>query len=694
VSRVRYEFVPWGYVLEPRAGVVAIDVGNKMVPGVIDHHQASCDYGCAASLLVRRPDLVLEHKRAHPTTRLTLVMHRHPDFDCVVSAMLAQALWFDGELPLEVEPLAEFARQVDSATVPRSMPLGDSLHTVYLALGEILAQQHRGDAGELFVAQVERGLKLVRYAVQKYRSARARGRARDFAYHAPHLFNGRHPFREEVAYLRADHERYEADLRRGEVNRVSVLHADEDRLVEVDSLRLTDPQSALFKYFARADVGNSPGGRGFPLTHVVFADVLEDGDRHVISTDPEARLSLRGLGKALEEEETAARLLSGHPRGGVPRWPDVDNGDPWYDGRGPLHRYTIVDSPRAGSVLDTLHVEAVLRRPTTDPDSWQQRGLRRAQWLCLGCGTPTDEEGECSLHGEDRLPTVVSSYEIQGQIGEGGMGRVYLVLDRVRARPAAMKVVRAEILANPAVAERFLKEIRLASAHVHANLIDTYDRGMDDRIGLWVVMEFLRGQDLRHVLRDWQESHPGRPFPPSATVGIFTQICRGLDALHRRGIVHCDLKPSNVFITRDDAGWPRVKLLDFGCADQLWMLAGQDERDVLVTGTIPYMAPEAFEGERRTGTDVYALGCMLLQALTGRVPHVKSGDDSEPVSALVERRRGGAPDLSGIAASANRRVANLVRDALVADPRRRIQDVQVFSRRLMRAYDRSADGWR
>jgi serine/threonine protein kinase len=257
-----------------------------------------------------------------------------------------------------------------------------------------------------------------------------------------------------------------------------------------------------------------------------------------------------------------------------------------------------------------------------------------------------------------------------------------------------MKVIRKKILADPDVADRFLREIRLASAHVHANLVDTYDRGRDDAVGLWVVMEFLQGQDLRHALLDWQQAHPGRPFPPSATVGIFTQICRGLDALHQRGIVHCDLKPSNVFITRDDAGWPRVKLLDFGCAEQLWMLAKPDEGDVLVTGTVPYMAPEAFEGERGTGTDVYALGCMLFQALTGRFPHVRPGDEPKQWMVLFERRSAGAPDVSDIAGSANRRVANLVRDALAPDPRRRIQDVQAFGRRLTRAYDRAADGWR
>ena len=608
-----YQFVPWGSVMEPQQGKLIVDVGNKLIPGVIDHHQADSFIGCAASQIERDPELVLAHKRTFPGDDVTLIMHYEPDLDCVTSAFFALQLWSHGRLPDGAAPLARYVDLVDSGRLPPGTPLESSLHTVFLAAQQRIHERHAGGRLDLYTACVDRGFELLEYALERYRAADAKGQASRFSFHAPSLFSGSHGFRKELRFLADDYERYRADLERSEAHEAWVLSQSRTRLTPVDGLTVVDPKSTMFKYFARTDLDHSKSGRGFGLLHVIHPHALPQGDRHIISVDPEPLLSLRGLGERLEEMEIETRKRRGLRRGSKPRFPDSANDDPWYDGRGPLHRYTIVDSPRAGTLLDTETVEAVVLMDPQNPDSWQRSELLQSVWLCPRCFGESAVPGMCDQHGTERIPSIVDGYRLRRRLGAGAMGEVFEVDDLRRGRLAALKLIAQGFGGenDQAAKDKFFREARLATAQSHPNLVETYDRGEDEVVGLWLVMERLQGEDLGASIKAWFTEHEGEPYPPRRARWIIEEVCRGLHALHLRQVVHKDLKPTNVFLCRRDHGWPRVKLLDFGVSRQSGMIAGEDTVSGMVSGTPQYMPPEAFTGRVGTLNDVYALGCVL-----------------------------------------------------------------------------------
>ncbi|MFF7634212.1 protein kinase [Kitasatospora sp. NPDC008050] len=200
-------------------------------------------------------------------------------------------------------------------------------------------------------------------------------------------------------------------------------------------------------------------------------------------------------------------------------------------------------------------------------------------------------------------------YELVGTLGVGGMATVWHGVDRVLGREVAVKVLNGGLAEDPRFAERFSREAQHAAMLVHPRIAMVFDSGMDQGAA-YIVMELIRGRSLGSVLAE------GGPLPVERAVGIAAAVCEALEVAHAAGLVHRDIKPGNVMIT-DDGG---VKVVDFGIARA--SASGQQlTQTASVLGTAAYLSPEQATASEVDGrADLYALGCVLTEMLTGEPP--------------------------------------------------------------------------
>jgi YVTN family beta-propeller protein len=210
----------------------------------------------------------------------------------------------------------------------------------------------------------------------------------------------------------------------------------------------------------------------------------------------------------------------------------------------------------------------------------------------------------------------LTGYRIEGLLGRGGMGEVYRALDTALDRPVALKVLRAELAEDERFRERLLRESRLAASLDHPNVIPIYEAG-EEGGRLFIAMRFVAGDDLKSLLRREGTLEPDR------AVAIFEQIAAALDAAHRRGLVHRDVKPSNVLLDRE-AGREHCYLADFGLTQSA---SQQGPADGQFMGTVDYISPEQIRGETLDGrADQYGLACLMFECLTGTVPYRQASE--------------------------------------------------------------------
>jgi serine/threonine-protein kinase len=216
-------------------------------------------------------------------------------------------------------------------------------------------------------------------------------------------------------------------------------------------------------------------------------------------------------------------------------------------------------------------------------------------------------------YGGSRLGTRFGPYELNSLIGVGGMGEVYRAYDTIKDRTVAVKVLRAEMAADPNFQERFRRESRVAARLQEPHVIPVHDFGDIDGV-LYIDMRLVEGGSLKDELR------ANGPLAPSRAVSIIAQVAAALDAAHADGLVHRDIKPENVLLTPEDFAY----LVDFGIAhgggDPSMTTTG------LVIGSCAYMSAERFSGGPvEPAADVYSLTCLLYECLTGRPPF-ETGD--------------------------------------------------------------------
>ena len=249
---------------------------------------------------------------------------------------------------------------------------------------------------------------------------------------------------------------------------------------------------------------------------------------------------------------------------------------------------------------------------------------------------------------DPRLGTVVAGYRIEGRIGRGGMGVVYLAEHQTLRRRAALKIIVPDLAENKDFRERFLREARIAAALDHPSVVTIYDAGEVGGL-LYIAMQYVPGNDLSQILRD-----EGR-LGPYRVLDIGRQVGAALDAAHRAGLIHRDVKPANVLIDGRLAF-----LTDFGLTKERAAAGATLTRVGEVVGTTHYLAPEQIDGrEVDARADVYALACVVFHCLTGEVPFPRDNDMSvlyahlhdEPPR-LSERRPGLPEDLDAVLAKA------------------------------------------
>ena len=221
----------------------------------------------------------------------------------------------------------------------------------------------------------------------------------------------------------------------------------------------------------------------------------------------------------------------------------------------------------------------------------------------------------------------IGNYLVTQKVGEGGMGAVYLAEHPGIGKKVALKVLHNEFSSNQEVAARFFNEAKAVNDIGHPNIVDIHDFGIiQGGIGreqmVYFIMEYLAGVSLSALIR--QEA----PLPPERALGIGLQVADALAASHKCGIVHRDLKPDNIMLIRRHRETDFVKLLDFGIAKLTGDVAGSRRtRTGIVMGTPAYMSPEQCEGRGNIDhrTDIYALGIVLYEMMTGRVPFIGEG---------------------------------------------------------------------
>ena len=220
----------------------------------------------------------------------------------------------------------------------------------------------------------------------------------------------------------------------------------------------------------------------------------------------------------------------------------------------------------------------------------------------------------------------IGNYLVTQKVGEGGMGSVYLAEHPTIGKKVALKVLHAEFSSNNEVAERFFHEAKAVNNIAHPNIVDIVDYGVivsatGDSL-VYFIMEYLAGNTLSNLIL------AEAPLPPERALAICLQVGDALAASHKCNIVHRDLKPDNIILIQRGREKDFVKLLDFGIAKLTGDgAASHKTRTGIIMGTPAYMSPEQCEGRANVDhrTDIYALGIVLYEMLTGRVPFIGEG---------------------------------------------------------------------
>jgi serine/threonine-protein kinase len=226
--------------------------------------------------------------------------------------------------------------------------------------------------------------------------------------------------------------------------------------------------------------------------------------------------------------------------------------------------------------------------------------------------TPT--ERRTANHGVPHVGMLLGRYRLEAEVGRGGMGVVFRARDELLDRTAAVKVLSAALAGDEQFRVRFLREMRMASALDHPNVVGVYDAGEADG-HLYLATRYIEGEDLRSAIQR------GGPFPAERVAHIATQLGAALDAAHARGLVHRDVKPGNVLLGAGDEG-EHAYLTDYGLAREAASHTGLTNTGEWM-GTVDYVAPEQLDGNGviSARSDIYSLACLLYEALTGAVPY-------------------------------------------------------------------------
>jgi len=376
--KYNFEFVPLGTELSKQEGKLALDVGNKVDYGVLDHHH-HIGKSCTVNLVMEHPEKVSEWIKGDS---VTFILHQTPDIDGTTAAYVAWCLLRDKKLPHGVEILAEHIKASDQGAIEQPDPKAPLPYEIYMIISNLVFDLYKDGLTQLYeklnlasldekqqiatqineliqerdLKVVSKGFELMSFIFDSIESVPLD------KIDLKRVFAGYHPFKEECKALERDFELYTQDLHDHKRTRPFIIKLPRKGTgtpMEVAGLYWVDPTPKLFKLWARTDRLNAQVGNSFVFMMIKFSHGSQKGTpRWVLSVDPNSSVDLVGLGRALNHFEAIKRqelgvVLNAPPRSGY------SIADPWYDGRG--HDFTIVDSPNQGSVLDRADIENYVR---------------------------------------------------------------------------------------------------------------------------------------------------------------------------------------------------------------------------------------------------------------------------------------------------------------------------------------------
>jgi beta-lactam-binding protein with PASTA domain/tRNA A-37 threonylcarbamoyl transferase component Bud32 len=245
-------------------------------------------------------------------------------------------------------------------------------------------------------------------------------------------------------------------------------------------------------------------------------------------------------------------------------------------------------------------------------------------------------------------------YRLEGRIGQGGMAVVYAGIDTVLRRRVAIKVLRPELAADKDFVARFYTEAQHAAKLSHPNIVNIYDVGREGE-SYFIVMELVEGATLAEMI----ESDTRLPEP--VAIDFAAQICSGLAYAHRQGLLHRDVKPANILVTKDDV----VKISDFGIARAVTTQTMSMTQAGIVMGSVFYVSPEQAQGhELHETSDLYSLGIVLYQMLTGHLPYA----GESPIAIALKHVSAPVPHVDADEPSVSPALAAIVRKLMQKDP--------------------------
>jgi eukaryotic-like serine/threonine-protein kinase len=263
---------------------------------------------------------------------------------------------------------------------------------------------------------------------------------------------------------------------------------------------------------------------------------------------------------------------------------------------------------------------------------------------------------------------IAGRYRLEGRLGFGGMSTVHLAMDLRLERQVAVKLLAEHLADDPAFVSRFQREAQAAARLIHPNIVQVFDSGRDQGSGQYfIVMEYIEGSSCAEILRDdgWVEVEEA--------LSIIEQACEGLDYAHRHGVVHRDVKPGNLLRSREG----EVKLADFGIAKATEQSSITQVGSVL--GTAAYLAPEQARGEEAgPSADLYALGVVTYQLISGRLPY----EASSLTELALKQQQEAPPTLDTLVAAVNHELADAVAMALALETRDRYRTANEMRRAL------------
>ncbi len=273
--------------------------------------------------------------------------------------------------------------------------------------------------------------------------------------------------------------------------------------------------------------------------------------------------------------------------------------------------------------------------------------------------------------GTDLSGTLIGEYQVLRRVGLGGMGVVYEGVQPLIGKRVAIKTLLPSVSADREMLQRFLNEARAVNAIRHRGIVDIFSFGTLADGTQYFVMEFLEGRDFARIIEQMA------PVPTRVAVGWLLEIVEALHAAHQAGVVHRDLKPSNLFLV-EQGTTSYVKVLDYGAAKTGVPREGREQSHVsVVIGTPEYIAPEQAQADAVSPkTDLYALGCVAFELVTGRLPY----EDESPIQTMFKHVHAKVPRASALLPGLEQPLDDLIFELMAKEPDDRPDDDEVIRR--------------